>query len=120
MDKGIIIRNAVLYECAKYLGINENLKSNSVVLLDEVIDFYVKFRDRFKYEVKIPRPDNSDLIRIDNGMTPRKIYNIQKWIEENEIMFLNRIIHNIETGVDDIVYTFAFEEDATAFKLKWA
>ena len=119
MDKRIL-KNAILYECAEYFGVNEKIKTDSVKLLDSVLDFYAKFYEQFKYEVKSPSLDGAELVRTEyGGVTFKKLHDIHKWLKDNEILYLEKDFFDVENGETGLMFIFASKEDAAAFKLKW-
>lgn len=113
--RGLLIK-AILFEIKegfdpKTLQYDE--KKAKIPILDEVINFYIRFNECFKYIIKYPVNHNTLVVESDAP----SLNNIEKWAEESDIMY------TFEQRFDDmkgyLEFRFTNEQDAIAFKLKW-
>lgn len=116
LNKRGLLTKAILFEIKegfdpKTLQYDE--KSARIPILDEVIDFYIRFNECFKYAVKYPV--NLNTTSFEPNLP--SLDDIEKWAEESDI------IYTFEQRFDNmngyLEFSFTNKEDAIAFKLKW-
>lgn len=115
LSKRGLVTKAILFEIKagfdpKTLQYDEKAK---IPILQEVIDFYIRFNERFKYTVKYPVNINTTTFE---PILPR-LDDIEKWAEENDIMYISERRFDSMEGC--LEFAFTSEQDAMAFKLKW-
>lgn len=117
MKKDVII-NAILFECMELLDKETGKSANDKKVLNELIDFYMNYHHKFRYEVKTPARYDDENNSMGPTSSRSKLTDMYSWLDENEILYFCEIDHDY-TGLVTGIFIFTSKEDATAFKLKW-
>ena len=115
LNKSSLLTKAILFEIkegfdSKTLKYDEKAR---IPILQEVITFYNRFNECFKYTIKYPI--NSDTSSFQP--TDPSLDDIEKWAEENNILYISE--HKFDNMSGCLEFMFTNEQDVMAFKLKW-